>query len=54
VWESWIAAAAWRNETKVRDSRMVGYSETDPAPGELTLGTPGLLLGASGCWRVIL
>jgi hypothetical protein len=24
VWESWIAAAAWRNETKVRDSRMVG------------------------------
>jgi len=25
-----------------------------PLQAELTLGTPGLVLGASGCWRVIL
>ena len=27
MWESWIEAAAWRNETKVRSSRMVGKPE---------------------------
>jgi hypothetical protein len=31
----------------------VGYSETDPLQAELTLLIPGLVLGASGIWRVI-
>jgi len=34
--------------------RIVATRRLTPLQAELTLGTPGLVLGASGCWRVIL